>query len=192
MAKPLAVELVALGGGSAGWLPDLGRQLSVALRCRWSMLPALPDLSFAYLPARAQFSSTQILLQLQELFGDDSPGRVVLGVADADLTVPIFTFVFGEAIHGGGCAVISGHRLRQQFYGLPADEALFEERLLKMAVHEIGHTRGLRHCGSYRCVMATSYAIERLDLKSAAFCPACDKELRAVSVNELKVMSYER
>ena len=34
---------------------------------------------------------------------------------------PDLTFVFGEAQMGGPCAVVSLHRLRQQFYGLPED-----------------------------------------------------------------------
>jgi len=108
-----------------------------------------------------------------------TPNRVVLAVTDVDLCVPIFTFVFGEAIDGGPCAIVSGHRLRQEFYGLPPDAALFAERLLKMATHESGHMQGLRHCAAYRCVMATSYAIERVDLKSADFCPSCLREFRA-------------
>jgi Peptidase family M54 len=61
------------------------------------------------------------------------------GVAGIDLYTPILTFVFGEAI-GGPCAVVSANRLRQEFYGLPADRNILRERLLKEAVNELGHT----------------------------------------------------
>jgi archaemetzincin len=87
--------------------------------------------------------------------------------------VPILTFVFGEAQLQGGCALVSTHRLHEEFYGLETREELTRERLLKEAVHELGHTFGLRHCRDWRCAMASTHAVERLDLKEAAFCPAC-------------------
>lgn len=176
----LAVKLVALGGSPAQWLTPLSDALGRMVGWRCSILPEMPDLGFAFLNARSQFYSTAILARLQEQYcGNRRAGRraAVLGVADVDLALPIFTFVFGEAHNGGPCAVISGHRLRQEFYGLPPDPVLFEERLVKMAIHELGHTLGLRHCAGYRCVMATSYSIERLDLKSTEFCRSCAKQL---------------
>jgi archaemetzincin len=39
----------------------------------------------------------------------------------------------------------------------------------------LGHTFGLRHCADWRCVMASSHAVERLDTKEATFCDACRK-----------------
>jgi archaemetzincin len=74
---------------------------------------------------------------------------------------------------GGDAAIVSYHRLRQEFYGLPPDTNLLRERLIKEALHETGHTLALTHCEDYECVMAPSHAIEWLDLKNAAFCDAC-------------------
>jgi archaemetzincin len=97
----------------------------------------------------------------------------VLGVAGVDLYIPILTFVFGEAQMGGPCAIISSHRLRQEFYGLPEDSSLFHSRLIKEAVHEIGHTLDLAHCDDYSCAMAASHAVEWIDLKQNIFCRSC-------------------
>jgi archaemetzincin len=97
----------------------------------------------------------------------------MLGVTEHDLFVPVLTYVFGEGQVEGHSAVVSTCRLRESFYGLPDRSGLLRERLLKEAVHEIGHTYGLRHCRDWRCVMASTHAVERLDLKGAAFCPAC-------------------
>jgi archaemetzincin len=72
--------------------------------------------------------------------------------------------MFGEAQMGGPCAVVSMHRLNQEFYGLPADKNMLRERLLKEAVHEIGHTLNLTHGDDYRCAMAPSHAVEWIDL----------------------------
>jgi archaemetzincin len=90
-----------------------------------------------------------------------------------DLYIPVLTFVFGEAQLKDGAAVVSAHRLRQEFYGMPADTDLLHERLLKEALHELGHTYGLRHCPDYTCVMSSSTGVERIDLKNAEFCPNC-------------------
>jgi archaemetzincin len=40
-------------------------------------------------------------------------------------------------------------------------------------MHELGHTFGLPHCSNWNCVMASTHAVERLDLKAAAFCSGC-------------------
>jgi Peptidase family M54 len=100
----------------------------------------------------------------------------LLGVTALDLYIPTLTFVFGEAQLAGPCAVVSTYRLRQEFYGLAPDPHLLGERLLKEAVHELGHTLNLRHCDDYRCAMAPSHAVEWIDLKTARFCPACQAQ----------------
>jgi archaemetzincin len=99
-------------------------------------------------------------------------------VASVDLYIPILTFVFGEAQLQGNCAVESSFRLRQEFYGLPPDSALFRDRLLKESIHELGHTFELSHCDDYQCVMSPSHGVEWIDLKTSRLCKAC----RAVSL----------
>jgi archaemetzincin len=74
---------------------------------------------------------------------------------------------------GGPCAVVSIHRLRQEFYGLDRDDALLHQRLLKESVHELGHTLDLRHCQDYRCVMASSHSVEWIDLRESTLCDSC-------------------
>ena len=97
----------------------------------------------------------------------------VLGVTECDLFVPVLTFVFGEAQLDGDCAAVSTARLDERFYGLPAREELLRERLVKEAVHELGHTFGLGHCADWHCVMASSHGVERLDVKGSEFCARC-------------------
>ena len=50
---------------------------------------------------------------------------------------------------------------------------MLRERLLKEAVHEIGHTLELTHCDDYQCVMAPSHAVEWIDLKEGILCDSC-------------------
>jgi archaemetzincin len=128
------------------------------------------DVTGAFSEQRNQYHSTAILQAMQPLGG---AGARLLCVTDCDLYVPVLTFVFGEAQLEGGCALVSTHRLHDEFYGLPPRPDLLRERLLKEAVHELGHTFGLRHCRDWRCVMASTHAVERLDLKEFDFCRDC-------------------
>lgn len=128
------------------------------------------DPSSAFHPERNQYHSTELIELIVKTNGR---GEQLIGVAAVDLFIPILTFVFGEAQLGGTCAVVSYHRLHQEFYGLPSDTDLLRERLAKEAVHEVGHTFGLTHCEDYDCVMAASHAVEWLDVKGPSLCPHC-------------------
>jgi len=55
----------------------------------------------------------------------------LLAITDVDLYIPIVKYVFDEAQMGGPCAIVSVLRRRQQFYGLPEDEHLLQNRLVK-------------------------------------------------------------
>jgi archaemetzincin len=152
-------------------LPDsLGLKCSVAKRT----LAA----SSAYSVARHQYNSMDILVLISAL--KTAPGVKVLGLTPYDLFIPILTFVFGQAQLNNRNAVMSFHRLRQSYYGLPDDEELFLTRCEKEALHELGHTFGLVHCRNFECIMYLSNAIEQVDLKKAVFCRACRTQLDAV------------
>ena len=101
----------------------------------------------------------------------------LLAITERDLFIPVLTFVYGHAQLGGRVAAISLARLRQEFYGLPANQPVFLERALKEALHETGHTFGLVHCADRECAMSLATNIRQIDLKRAAFCasarPAC-------------------
>jgi len=165
------ISLVPIGRFDRALLGSLAEGLTERLHAACSLEPAALDAEFAYNPQRRQYHSTAILKKLLNHRSQD-PWKV-LAVTDLDLYIPVLTFVFGEAQLTEGRAVVSAHRLRQEFYGLPEDSGLLRERLLKEALHELGHTYGLRHCADYTCVMSSSYGVERIDLKQAAFCSAC-------------------
>ena len=95
----------------------------------------------------------------------------ILGIVDHDLFVPELNFVFGQA--DLKAAVISLPRLRQTFYRSPEDPNLFPQRVFTEAVHELGHTYGLEHCGNSQCVMFFSNSIVVTDRKGPEFCKKC-------------------
>jgi archaemetzincin len=118
-------------------------------------------------PARQQHLSTGVLRWLLSV-RPSGPGAV-LAVTDADLFIPVLTFVFGEAKLGGGVAVVSTARLG----GARIGPTLLGARLAKECIHELGHAFGLVHCGDARCVMARSPSIVHVDAKRGMLCRDC-------------------
>jgi len=121
---------------------------------------------------RQQYDSNTLLERLHRY----SQGRQIdriLGIADIDLFVPGLNFIFGQAECPGKAALISLWRLRSEYYGQSPSDELLERRSFKEAVHEIGHTFGLRHCPDQYCVMHFSNSISDTDAKQDLFCSRC-------------------
>lgn len=165
------IQLLPLGSVEPELLSDLAEGLAREFQIPCEILTPVGEPSFAYNVTRQQHCSTEILAALAQR---DTPDTWrLLGVTSLDLYIPILTFVFGEAQLGGNAAVISLHRLRDEFYGLPPNILQLRQRLLKEALHELGHTLTLSHCEDYQCVMSPSHGIEWVDLKSSRFCASC-------------------
>ena len=171
------LHLLPVGSVDGRLMEQLRRALATAFHVRCDILGRLLDPEFAFHPERMQYHSTEILERLRNEVLPDC--WRLIGVSQVDLFMPILTFVFGEAQINERCAVVSLHRLRQEFYGLPADRERVEERLLKEAVHELGHTLGLAHCRDYRCAMAASHSVEWIDIKGSEFCAHCYARVQA-------------
>lgn len=129
------------------------------------------DLDSAYDASRRQSNSTALLAQV--LQGKEDPSKKRIALVDVDLFIPVLTFVFGEAQLNGTAAIVSTHRLSNQFYGLPKNHNLMLERLEKEIVHELGHTFGLYHCHQFECVMRSSTYVEEIDMKRVYPCEGC-------------------
>ena len=170
-----SIHLLRIGDMEPPILVDLCAGLSAEFHIPCEILPVALDPEFAFHAERQQYHSTEILKRMQG-FADVNSWRL-LGVTGVDLYISILTFVFGEAQVGDTCAVVSFHRLRQEFYGLPSDPSLLRQRLIKEAVHELGHTLELSHCEDYRCAMTASHAVEWIDIKESALCDACRTRL---------------
>lgn len=131
----------------------------------------------AYNPARRQYLSPLFMLAIRR-YAEEKDFNLVLGITTVDLFVHELNFVFGQAEFGSNAraAIISTNRLYPEFYGQPKNENLFLKRVLKEALHEIGHTLGLDHC-TIDCIMFFSNSISDTDLKPSSFCRKCREKI---------------
>jgi archaemetzincin len=124
---------------------------------------------------RKQWKSNDILQWLSDKYNKPSSKSMtkILAICDFDAYSGRLNFVFGEAYVDGSMSAIYLPRLRQEFYGLKPDESLFYQRIVKEAVHELGHAFGLNHCKNIKCVMHFSNSLSDTDIKTSQFCNVC-------------------
>jgi archaemetzincin len=133
---------------------------------------------------RRQYNADKILKKIIN-YSKNSNALRILGVLDKDVYSEPLNFVFGIAIKPNRrtsgvpvVALISITRLREQFYRRPENNDIFELRVLKEAVHELGHTFSLEHCNKF-CIMRFSNSLTDTDEKPKDFCNSCLKRLKS-------------
>src|ERR671918_3182578 len=126
--------------------------------------------------ARKQWISDSLLDWLLESNNPDSTTKV-LAICDFDAYSDELNFVFGQAQLGGRVAAVYLPRLRDELYVITKSDGnnLFQQRVIKEAVHELGHAFGLRHCQITKCVMHFSNSLSDTDFKDDKFCERCNK-----------------
>ncbi len=103
----------------------LGARLGVPARVTAEAL----DVERAYDASRRQYNASALMAQVTELAR--RAGEKCIAVVDVDLFIPVLTFVFGQAALRGDAGVVSTHRLANEFYGMPGNEALLRQRVEK-------------------------------------------------------------
>jgi archaemetzincin len=170
------IYLVPVGKIEQWILDTLEDHLMETFQCQVETGEGLKLPEEAYNPQRNQYSSSFILDKLRRAIKPAKPQKI-LAISDVDLYVEGLNFVFGEAELGGHFSIISLARLHQSFCGFPENKSLFLERAKKEAVHELGHTFGLRHCPDFKCVMHFSNSLQDTDRKRTSFCSRCQELL---------------
>ncbi len=126
---------------------------------------------------RNQWKSSDVLQWLldryKKLCSKETRRTKILAICNFDAYSDKLNFVFGEAHLGGKICAIYLPRLRQEFYGLKPDKSLFYQRIVKEAVHELGHAFGLNHCENIKCVMYFSNSLSDTDIKTNHLCNVC-------------------
>jgi len=147
------------------WLQEeLARRLDWELR----QAPDLPIPKLLYDERRNQYFAPPLLYHIKQNLNQDV--YRILGIVDRDIYTRGLNFIFGLAEPNGKACIISLTRLRESFYGKKENNDLFRQRVLKEALHELGHTFGLTHCDNPNCVMHFSNSLQDTDRKQAIFC----------------------
>jgi len=139
-----------------------------------------PRFALARVPRDAQRRGTggdqQLLTSyvLNQLLTPDLPAdaTAMIALTASDLWPGAgWNFVFGQASLKDRVGVWSLARLRDSAAATPLDFRVALRRMLKIAVHETGHMFSIKHCTSYRCVMAGNNGLAELDRTPLQFCP---------------------
>ena len=153
----------------------------------------IPDALFN--EEKRQYDGRKLLRFLTENMTLKEVRGINLAIFDRDLFTGSLDYVFGLASPFPKICIISLLRLHPHFEkdyftgGLKKRKAgrfpiivkrlknhekiLYYDRILKEAVHGIGHTIGLTHCSSSKCIMFSSGSIDDIDSKHTSFCDAC-------------------
>jgi archaemetzincin len=168
-----------IGPVDAGFIPPIQNAVREIFGFPTRVDQVLDEVGFALHHVRQQFHSTAILDALAQHVPREC--IKILGITAVDLFIPILTHVYGEAQLGGRSCIVSTYRLDESVEH-PVAEQNSVDRLIKEALHELGHTFNLRHCREQTCIMHYCRSLHDVDRKSMDLCRYC----RVLLQDELK------
>lgn len=172
------ITLVFHGGFETSFLKRLAKDVETAFGWPVSTVPFIHDILPFFDAARKQYDANRLLNLVHAEYA--AGASKTIGLFQVDLFIPILTYIFGQAQYKGSAGIASVYRLKNEQYGMKANEQLLYERFRKVVIHELGHTFGLIHCHVPVCVMRPGTYVEDIDQKKHIFCKKCSEELEVV------------
>jgi archaemetzincin len=175
----MKIYLVPIGPLKDECLELIRNELSVVFKADIEVMSNCPVPESSLNQERGQYDAPALLKYLASCLPELAPDQKVLGIIDADIYAENLDFLFGLSDKKTGHSLISLVRLRPEFSGHDSNNKLFCCRIVKEAVHEIGHTLGFNHCQYSSCVMHFSAILEDTDRKDSRFCYCCREKFAA-------------
>ncbi len=103
----------------------------------------------------------------------------MIGITDKDISCTSEPYedwgVFGLGFMPGKSCVISTFRLKRNM----KSEEQFQERVIKVVLHELGHNIGLDHCPTPNCMMQDAEGtIKTVDEEKIEVCASCKTKIQ--------------
>jgi len=138
-----------------------------------------PVPSTAFYEPRNRYRAEKILVHLDSITptGYDK----VVGLLEKDISTTKGEYydwgIFGLGNLADKSCVVSTFRLRKA----GVSDALYKERILKLVIHELGHTFGLDHCSNTQCILTDACGkISTIDSAKRALCERCNSHIEMV------------
>jgi archaemetzincin len=145
--------------------------------------PAIPLPKYAYYKPRNRYRADKLLNHLESFYDQQKKKKYVkiIGLTSKDISTTKGQYydwgIFGLAYLGARPCVVSTFRLKRN----AKSEKHFIERLIKVVIHELGHTFGAPHCPEKGCVMEDARGtIKTVDAGGVEFCSRCKRKLYRV------------
>ncbi|MCA1961151.1 MAG: archaemetzincin family Zn-dependent metalloprotease [Desulfomonile sp.] len=183
------ISVVPLGHIKEDVLRVVADSIQGVLRLPVDVTPEVGLPESAFMSARNQYNVLDLIKFLES--NHAGPSLKVLGVTAKDIANPILTYVFGTAFMDGKAAVVSTARLQLSVNGELVSREQFLERVVKAAIHEIGHTFNIPHCHKDHCVMRASNSLTELDEKMSYLCDYCELFLAEAVGDALRTRSAQ-
>lgn len=170
--KFAVVAVQPLGSVTAERLQVVTKSLEQAYGVSVELIKAAPLPQSAWYSPRGRYRAIKLLNHLDESATLRHP--IVIGITEKDISTSkgehVDWGIFGLGEIDGRVCLVSTFRLGAR----GADEKKLQDRLRKVAIHEVGHVTGLPHCPKAGCVMQDAKSsIEPVDRESGTFCDTC-------------------
>ena len=172
-APPLKIAIIYYALINTNLKHEIIQNITATYNCTVTEIKGI-----AAMPATAYYKprnrANLLLEDLKKYNGYDK----VIGITNKDISTSsngVYDWgIMGLAYRPGKQCVISTFRIKTP------DKILFNDRLVKVALHELGHTMGLPHCTFSRtCFMeAAEGTIKSADRETRFLCSNCKKLIK--------------
>lgn len=177
----VVIYIQPLGDGlSSEDIDATARALVAELGADVRILAPRPLPQSAYYPARKRYRAEKLLDFIEPLLPPDGDRILALTTRDVSSTSGSTADwgLVGLASYTRPVGIVSKFRCQSG----AASPARARERLAKIAVHEIGHTLGLRHCDVAGCLMQDARGKVSICEQMDGFCPRCRHQVETATL----------